>query len=310
MSLNPILDFGEYGLDIRDISTVTEETLTKHGKSIIEKFKTFGYCSLTNHGIKQSLLDDYMRVSRTFFSQPLEEKANHALGHDCGFGWLKLEGERINRDRLAGDYKETFNYMPDSGYEGWWDIENFEELTKKFFDVGSALAYRFCDVLSLGLGLPKDFMRNAHSLVGRKGNSSQVRTLLYPPIGPEVEIKPDQVRLGEHIDYGSISFVFSNESGLEIRSPDGKFQPVEPIPGALIVLVGYAVQRWTSDHLIGSKHRILIPQDERRNMSRQSLVYFLVPDNDLVIKCLDGSNKYKPMTSRQFVDDKLENQYT
>ena len=112
MSLNPILDFGEYGLDIRDISTVTEETLTKVGKSIIEKFKTFGYCSLTNHGIKQSLLDDYMRVSRTFFSQPLEEKAKHALGHDCGFGWLKLEGERINRDRLAGDYKETFNYMP------------------------------------------------------------------------------------------------------------------------------------------------------------------------------------------------------
>ena len=153
-------------------------------------------------------------------------------------------------------------------------------------------------------------MRNAHSLVGRKGNSSQVRTLLYPPIGPEVEIKPDQVRLGEHIDYGSISFVCSNESGLEIFHPDGKFEPVEPIPGALIVLVGYAVQRWTADRLVGSKHRILVPQDEKRNMGRQSLVYFLVPDNDLVIKCLDGSNKYEPMTSRQFVDDKLENQYT
>ena len=310
MSSKPIVDFKEYGLNAGDISTVSEEILTKLGKDVVEKFKTCGYCYLTNHGIGQSLLDDYIRVSKTFFSQSVEEKSKHALGHDCGFGWLKLEGERVNRDREAADYKETFNYTPHSEYEGWWGIQNFEDLTKKFFDAGSALAYRFCDILSLGLYQPKDFMRNAHSLVGQKGNSSQVRTLLYPPIGAEVVIKPDQVRLGEHIDYGSISFVFSNESGLEILSPNGEFVAVEPIPGALVVLVGYILQRWTADRLIGSKHRILMPQDERRNKIRQSLVYFLVPDNDFVITCLDGSNKYKAITSRQFVDDKLENQYT
>ena len=311
MFLKPIVDFGEYGLDIKDITTVKDDTLAELGKKIIETFKAYGYCYLSNHGIDEGLLKEYMRVSRTFFKQPSEEKTKHPLGHDCGFGWLKLEGERVNRERVAGDYKETFNYMPHSGYEAWWPVENFEELTKKFFDVGSALAYRFCDVLSLGLDLPKDFMRKAHSLVGQKGNSSQVRTLLYPPIETEVNIKPDQVRLGEHIDYGSISFIFPDETGgLEILSPDGNFVPVEPIPGTVVVLIGYAVQRWTADLLVGSKHRIPIPEDEeRRKMSRQSLVYFLVPNNDLVIECLDGSNKYEPLTSRQFVDYKLENQY-
>ena len=311
MSVDIVVDFKEYGLDVKDTSVVSDDTLKTLGKRIVNALKTHGYCYLTNHGVDDKLIKRYMKVSRKFFDQPIEEKEKHPLGHDCGFGWLKMEGERLTPEREPGDYKETFNYTPFSGYEAWLPVENFEALTKQFFETGTALALRFCDVLSLGLDLPKDFMRNAHKLVGQKGNSSQIRTLLYPPILPDSNIKPGQARLGEHIDYGSVSFNFQDDvGGLEILSPDGKFVPVVPKPGTTVVFTSILLQRWTSDFLVGTKHRILIPEDEERKKKfRQSLIYFLVPDNELVIKCLDGSDKYEPITSRAYVDYKLKDQY-
>lgn len=93
---------------------------------IVGSFKMHGYIYLKNHGIVENLLTEYMQVSRIFLEQSLEKKAKHLLGHDCGFGWLKFEGERINSERTAGDYKEIFNYMSHSGYEACLSVENFE----------------------------------------------------------------------------------------------------------------------------------------------------------------------------------------
>ena len=190
-------------------------------------------------------------------------------------------------------------------------MENFEDCTKMFFEVSSVLAYRLLDVLTLGLGLPKDVLRRSHKFVGNKGNSSQIRTLYYPPIPPDRYIKTDQARLSEHIDYGTFSFIFQDDTGgLQVQSPDGKFVPVTPIPGTVVVAVGALLQRWTSDFLPGSMHRILMPEDEKqRKRIRQSLVFFMQPDDDCIITCLDGSGKYEPISSRGYVNYKLSNQY-
>jgi len=50
------------------------------------------------------------------------------------------------------------------------------------------------------------------------------------------------------------------------------------------------------------RHRVLIPEDERqRQLMRRSIVFFVVPDNDVIVRCLDGSDKYPPVNAMQYI---------
>lgn len=296
-----VVDFQDYGLEVADPSTVSQDKIKALGDSIVHVFKTYGFCYIKNHGISEKLLKEYMEVSRVFFEKPTEFKEKYPMGRDFRFGWTQLERAKLNEDRSAGDLHEAFNYEPTYD-DAWPPVENFEKLSKEVFAVGKELAYRFCDVLSLGLGLPIDFMRNAHKLIGQRGNSSEAKTLYYPRIQPDLIKAQDQVRLGEHIDWGTVAFNFQdNVGGLEVKNPLGEFVPADPIPGTALVTVSMMLQRWSSNSLLGSTHRILIPKDDfRRKAARQSIIFFLQPDDDYLVKCLDGSDTYEPILPKDF----------
>lgn len=310
MSKEFVIDFHDYGLEVVDPSTVSHDKVQLLGDKIVQAFKTYGYCYLENHGVDDVLLKEYMKVSRVFFEKPAEFKGKYPMGLDYRFGWVQLETEKLNEDRSAGDLHECFNYSPTYD-DNWPPVDNFEMLNKQMLEANKELAYRFCDALSLGLGLPIDFMRNAHKLIGHKGNSSAMRTIYYPPIQPDVIKAPDQARLGEHTDWGTVAFNFQDKvGGLEVKNPNGEFVPVDPIPGTVLVTISILLQHWTADSLIGSVHRILVPKDEsRRKAVRQAAIFFLQPDDDCLIQCLDGSDKYEPILSRNYISYRAKTTY-
>lgn len=295
MAADKIVDFKQYGLDIKDISTVDQQVIASIGQQVVDNFQTYGFCYLKNHGINEELLNEYFSVSRTFYQQPEKEKEKYTMGSDYAFGWIKLERERFNQDRSAGDLHEAFNYVP--GYcsnEVWPQVDRFESLTKRMHEVGTQLARRFCDVLSLGLGLPIEFMRNAHQ------KTFILRSLYYPPIKDDKMVAKDQARIGEHTDWGTITFNFQDTvGGLEVKTPEGEFKLVEPIPGTAIVTPSALLQRWTADKIKGAVHRILL-DDVRGKIERQAVVVYTQPDDDVVIRCIDGSDKYEPITSKEY----------
>jgi len=48
-------------------------------------------------------------------------------------------------------------------------------------------------------------------------------------------------------------------------------------------------------------HRVTIPDSEDvRQKVRLSVVFFFHPDSDVVIKCLDGSDTYQPVTDDEY----------
>ena len=50
------------------------------------------------------------------------------------------------------------------------------------------------------------------------------------------------------------------------------------------------------------RHRVLIPEDERqRRLVRRSIVFFVVPDDDVTVQCLDGSDKYPPVNAMDYI---------
>ena len=306
-----VIDFKEYSLDIKDEAQVKEDTLKTLGKQVVNVFKKYGFCYLKNHGVDEKLLEDYRIVSRKFFEMPTEFKKKYPLSPESKFGWVGMAGEHLDKTR-PGELKEVFNYAPESDYENWPDVENFESVFQKLYEQGIQLSFRFCDVLSLGLDQPINFMRDAHKRLGHKENRTILRTLLYPSIPEDLDVQPGQRRLGEHTDYGSVTFVFQDDvGGLEMQSPStGEFLPVTPVAGTACVNIAGLLERWTADAMKATVHRILIPEEElRRKAIRQSVVFFLQPDDDFIVKCLDGSNKYEPISSYDYMEMRFTNQY-
>ena len=299
----PIIDFGEYGLNVKDTAGVKADTLTNLGQKVKDAFSSVGFCYLKNHGVDEDLITKYRQVSREFFEQPVEVKKVYERGNEINFGWVAVEREKVNPER-PGDFKEAFNFCPSDDPNNWPSIPEFQLVSRKVFAECTALCHRMCDVLSVGLDLQKDFMKDAHKFVGKHGNPTTLRTLYYPPITDDTKLKPNQIRLGEHSDYGTITLLFQDDiGGLQVQSPGVGYVPATPIPGTVLVNIGDLMQRWTSDALLATKHRVLIPEEEfRKKKSRQSVVFFIHPDDDFIIKCLDGSDKYEPVSSIDYLN--------
>lgn len=306
----PIIDFGEYGLNIKDIASVKADTLTDLGQKVRDAFSSVGFCYLKNHGVHEELITKYRQVSREFFEQPVEVKQMYERGNEINFGWVAVEREKLNPER-PGDFKEAFNFCPCDDPNNWPSVPEFQLLSRKVFEECTALCHRMCDVLSVGLDLHKDFMKDAHKLAGKHGNPTILRTLYYPPITDDTKLKPNQIRLGEHSDYGTITLLFQDDiGGLQVQVPGVGYVPATPIPGTILVNIGDLMQRWTSDGLLATKHRVIIPEEEfQKKKSRQSVVFFIHPDDDFIIKCLDGTDKYEPVSSIDYLNSRFSVTY-
>lgn len=58
------------------------------------------------------------------------------------------------------------------------------------------------------------------------------------------------------------------------------------------------------------KHRVLIPEEEvKQRIVRRSLAFFVHPDNEVMIECLDGSNKHPPITSMGYLQQRFAATY-
>ncbi|XP_046365452.1 proline hydroxylase buaE-like isoform X1 [Haliotis rufescens] len=304
----PVVDFQKYGLNVADPTSVASEVLETTAREIYDAFSTIGFVYLINHGIEQRQVDDMFTASKSFFDQPVEEKRKCARVQTdySDHGWVALESESLNPERQTGDLKEAFNFSPRD--DGAWpaDVPNFKPTFVSFFDECTQMTERILDVLSTGLKLQdRYYLRGCHNLMGKKGGATTLRSLYYPPLSGTV--KPGQVRCGEHSDYGTITLLFQDDvGGLEVMNTDDVYVPAQPVPGAIVVNIGDLMQRWTADKLKATKHRVLIPELElKKRQSRQSIAFFVNPNSDTMIKCLDGSDKYEPISCLDYLNYKF-----
>ena len=62
--------------------------------------------------------------------------------------------------------------------------------------------------------------------------------------------------------------------------------------------------------VILQKHRVLIPKDAtQRAKKRQSMAFFVNADDDCVVRCLDGSDKYEPITVKDYLFQRILQSY-
>ncbi|XP_008292466.1 UPF0676 protein C1494.01 [Stegastes partitus] len=305
----PVVDFSAYRLSEKHVN---DEQLQELGAELKTAFTQVGFVYLKNSGITQEEVDRVMDISKKFFLQPDELKqpfCRKSFSINPNHGWVSLETEKLN-PRRPGDLKEAFNAAslhPDIKWPSSGAVTGFQEIQMSFFQSCKELSLRVLRVMALGLDMDPDVFLSAHRLIGTDENGTTLRSLYYPPVNSE-KAKEGQLRCGEHSDYGSITLLFQTSEGLQVRTRSGEFVSAPCIPGAILINIADLMQRWTSDQFVSVIHRVLLPP-VGDSSTRQSLAFFVQPDDEALITCCDGSNKYPPVAAGAYLIERLSQSY-
>lgn len=112
--------------------------------------------------------------------------------------------------------------------------------------------------------------------------------------------------LGEHTDFGTLTLLHNRLGGLQILPPPHLTQNpktpnstsssrpqwhyVRPLNHHIIVNLGDALVKFTSGLLRSNLHRVVDPPGQQRGHERYSLVYFARPEDEVVLKAVQGSS--------------------
>jgi len=112
-------------------------------------------------------------------------------------------------------------------------------------------------------------------------------------------VRPGIVRCGEHSDYGTVTILFQdNLGGLEAKSVTGHWLPADPIPGAVLINVGDLLENLSCGRFPATRHRVVVPEQEfRRRSPRQSIAFFVHPDDQVECSPLEGPDPRYPMVT-------------
>ena len=142
----------------------------------------------------------------------------------------------------------------------------------------------------------------------RDGNSV-MRLLHYPA---QDEPTGNHIRAGAHEDINTITLLLgAEEAGLELKTKDGRWIPVSPKPGELVINIGDMLQRLTNGVLRSTSHRVVNPAPDRASHARYSMPFFLHFRPDFVIEALPGTvpegeePKWPPISSHEYLQERL-----
>ncbi|KAH7042093.1 hypothetical protein B0J12DRAFT_579697 [Macrophomina phaseolina] len=328
----PLIDFSQYTSSPDPAARLSTAT------ALLQGFQRAGFVYLKNHGIAPSTIASVFAHSASFFARPQSQKDALAwYSPRANRGYVTQGREKVTRADFAGDVDALRASVPDlkesmeigrEGEEGCPNMwpDGFDEEGREFKRtmVGfhgecKELFRRVMGAIALGMGLEEGWF---DEYTARGDNN--LRLLHYPAVERGVFRRQDgveQVRAGEHSDYGSLTLLFQDDrGGLQVLSPKGTFVDATPIPDTIVVNAGDLLERWSNDTIKSTKHRVVEPplkpgqQELDKYPARYSVAYFCNPDFDKYIEAIpgtyeEGKQKYPGVLSGDYLAKRLSETY-
>ncbi|CAL4156052.1 unnamed protein product [Meganyctiphanes norvegica] len=301
----PIIDMGLIGLGCEP----TKEEWQRFGKEICTAFSDIGFLYLRGHGINLDLVADVETTSNKFFSLDENIKNRFARGITDIQGFTPPNREKLTVDANRHEIRESYDVTSMDGKFPDEIVPALRPAVKALADSFISLSSRILEAMAVGLDLERNFFTSTHKELCGKNNATCLRLLHYPPVPPN--IPEGSIRCGSHTDYGTLTLLFQDTmGGLEVRDRNDEWVEATPVKGTILVNVGDILQFWTSDKLKATVHRVLIPSEETKaRVTRRSTVFFVHPDDSVLIKPLDGSEQYQPITAKEHVMKRFQETY-
>ena len=260
-------------------------TVTGHGvpDRTIERMRKGGWALFgLPEATKRGYLDPTMHLNRGY--TPLAEEHNGSSGGakappDLREGYIFGPFDRPDEPYYTAP-EAAYAYQPNI----WPDaVPGLAETFKAYYRAVEALNVRLLLVFAAALGLETDFFLDKFDR-----HASVVRLLHYP--APDAPPLPGQLRCGAHTDFGAHTILLADDTpgGLQVRTRSGGWVEVFPAAGAFIVNIGDLMMRWTNDRWLSNLHRVVNPPAAAdRPVARLSIAYFVHPNRDALIECIE-----------------------
>lgn len=250
-------------INISNLINGNEDEKLKVAQEIGNACREVGFFVIVGHGVKKEIIDNVWQSTRDFFDLPTEEgKIQYTFADQEAypFGYSKFGGEILSAGKAAQngnvkvtveaapDLKEMFSLGPGEGAGFPTRIfpsnpPTFEDTWTLYYDTMANLAGKLLGGFALALDLPENFFEKFID-----HHASAMRALNYPHM-PNYTPVPGQLRASAHTDYGSLTILRSDSSGLQVskdKSPP-TWSDVPFIEDGFIVNLGDLMQRWTND---------------------------------------------------------------
>ena len=280
-----------------------------------QSFVDYGFAIVRDHGIPQDLIDRAEAKAKAFFALPDAIKRAYLIPGGGGARGYTAFGVETAKGGTASDLKEFWHVgrelaaghqfravMADNVWPA--EVEGFKETFLELYDEFDAAGLKVLRAIARFLEVDEEYFTDTV----RDGNSV-MRLLHYPPID-----KPsgNQIRAGAHEDINTITLLIgAEEAGLELKTSDGRWLPVSPKPGELVVNIGDMLQRLTNGRLRSTSHRVVNPAPDRASSARYSMPFFLHFRPDFMIEALAGTvpageePSWPPISSHEYLQERL-----
>jgi len=292
-----------------------ESDFAGFSKALGDSFRRYGFAVISDHGMGQAKIDSAIARAKEFFALPEAAKKKYFVEGGKGQRGYTPFGVETAKGARHFDLKEFWHVGRDlppghkysaSMPENLWvsEVEGFKEELTWLFDALDRMGGKVLQAIAAYLGLE----RHTFDVQVKDGNSI-LRLLHYPPAGFD---GPNE-RAGAHEDINAITLLLgAEEGGLEVLDRDGRWLPINPPAGSLVVNIGDMLSRATNDYLPSTTHRVVNPPPERRNVPRYSTPFFLHYAPDHLIETLPGragpehpNNYPTPITADDFLKQRL-----
>jgi isopenicillin N synthase-like dioxygenase len=278
-------------------------------------FEEYGFAIVADHTIPEDLIRRAEEKARLFFALPDEVKRKYHIAGGGGARGYTPFGIETAKGHKAHDLKEFWHvgrdlpaehpfrdHMPDNLWPS--EVPSFRDTFLQLFAAFDGTGLTLLKAIARYLDVDEHFFEDAV----RDGNSV-LRALHYPAL---TEPAGEHIRAGAHEDINAITLLLgADEAGLELLTRDGRWLPVSPRPGELVINIGDMLQRLTNGILRSTSHRVVNPAPDRASHARYSIPFFLHFRSDFLIEALPQTivagerAKWPPITANDYLQERL-----
>jgi isopenicillin N synthase-like dioxygenase len=278
-------------------------------------FEEYGFAIIADHGIPDELIRRAEEKAKAFFALPEEVKRKYLIAGGGGARGYTPFGIETAKGAQAHDLKEFWHvgrdlprghsfrdHMPDNLWPS--EVPGFKDTFLELFATFDRTGLKVLKAIARYLNIGEEYFEDAV----RDGNSV-LRALHYPP---QSESTGEHIRAGAHEDINAITLLLgAEEAGLELQTRDGRWIPVSPRPGELVINIGDMLQRLTNGKLRSTSHRVVNPTPDRASKARYSMPFFLHFRSDFLIDALPETvpagerPKWPPITANNYLQERL-----
>jgi isopenicillin N synthase-like dioxygenase len=298
-------------VSLKDAERDPDGFAQKLGKS----FEEYGFAIVADHGIPDELIHRAEDKAKAFFALPEDVKRKYLIPGGGGARGYTPFGIETAKGHKAHDLKEFWHvgrdlpaghrfrdHMPDNLWPS--EVPDFKATFTELYATFDRAGLKVLKAIARYLKIDENYFEDAV----RDGNSV-LRALHYPP---QSEPTGEHIRAGAHEDINAITLLLgAEEAGLELLTRDGRWIPVSPKPGELVINIGDMLRRLTNGKLRSTTHRVVNPAPDRASKARYSMPFFLHFRSDFLIDPLKGTigpgeqAKWPPITANDYLQERL-----